>query len=85
MRDPFGSMNGFMGQFRGFIANPIQYMMQKNTNIPQEFQNDPNKAIQYMMNNGQISQDDYNKACQIANQIQKNPQFMKMFGVNHNT
>lgn len=80
MTDPFGSMSGFIGQFRGFISNPMQYMMQKKANIPQELQNDPNKAIQYMMNSGKLTQDNYNKACQIANRIQSNPQFMQMFG-----
>ena len=80
MKDPFGSMSGFIGQFRGFMSNPMQYMMQNKFNIPQQFQNDPNQAIQYMMNNGQLSQEDYNKACQMASQIQRNPQFMQMFG-----
>ena len=81
MRDPFGSMNGFISQFSGFMSNPMQYMMERKFNIPKEYQSNPNQAIQYMMNNGQLSQEDYNKACQMAGQIQHNPQFMKMFGM----
>lgn len=80
MMDPFGSMNGFMGQFRGFMQNPMQYMMQKRLNIPQQYQNDPNAAIQYLMNNGQMSQSQYNQLQQMARQIQGNPQFQQMIG-----
>jgi hypothetical protein len=54
MNDPFGSMQGFMGQFKGFMNNPAQYMMQHRLNIPQQYQNDPQGAIQYLMNSGQL-------------------------------
>lgn len=78
MKDPFGSMQGFMGQFRGFIRNPMQYMMQKKLNIPQQFANDPQGAIQHLMNNGQMTQAQYNQLQQMAQQIQNNPQFQQM-------
>lgn len=78
MTDPFGSMQGFMGQFRGFMQNPMQYMMQKKLNIPQQFANNPQGAIQYLMNNGKMSQAQYNQLQQMAQQIQNNPQFQQM-------
>ena len=75
MTDPFGSMQGMMNQFRGFMQNPMQFMIQRKLNIPQEYMNDPNGAIQYLMNTGKLTQEQYNWAVQQANQIQHTPQF----------
>lgn len=81
MVDPFGSMQGFMGQFRGFLQNPMQFMMQRKMNLPANINpmQDPNGAIQYLMNNGQMDQQTYNQLQQIAQQIQQNPQFAQRF------
>ena len=77
MTDPFGSMQGMMNQFRGFIQNPMQFMVQKKLNIPQEMMSNPDTAIQYLLNTGKITQQDYDWAVKQANMIQKNPQFMQ--------
>ena len=79
MQDPFGSMQGMLGQFRGFMSNPMQFMIQRKLNIPQQYMNDPQGAIQYLMNTGTINQQQYDWAVKQANMIQKNPQFMQMF------
>lgn len=79
MQDPFGSMQGMLGQFRGFMANPMQFMIQRKLNIPQQYMNDPNQTIQYLMNTGQLSQQQYDWAVKEAQKIQSNPQFMQMF------
>lgn len=81
MVDPFGSMQGFMGQFRGFLQNPMQFMMQRKMNLPANINpmQDPNGAIQYLMNNGQMDQQTYNQLQQMAQQIQQNPQFAQRF------
>ena len=78
MRDPFGSMQVMMQQFQQFRQNPMQFMMQRNMNIPQQFQNDPQGAIQYLMNSGRITQDQYNTANRMARQIQNNPMFRQL-------
>ena len=57
MNYPFGNMINFMNQFNQFKAQ----MMGNNTN--------PNEMIQNMMNKGQISQQQYNYASRMANQI----------------
>lgn len=80
MKDPFGSMQGFIGKFQGFMQNPMQYMMQQKLNIPQNLMNDPQTAIQHLMNSGAMTQEQYNQLSQMAKQIQQNPQFMQMFG-----
>jgi hypothetical protein len=78
MKDPFGSMQGMMNQFRGFIQNPMQFMVQKKLNIPQEMMSNPDTAIQYLLNTGKITQQDYDWAVQQAKQIQNNPDFAKL-------
>lgn len=80
IRDPFGSMQGMMSQFQEFMKNPIQFLAKNKLNIPQEYANDPNKAAQYMMNTGQLSQEQYNWALRQSQTIQQNPMFMQMFG-----
>lgn len=79
MADPFGSMQGFMGQFQGFMKNPMQYMMSKKLNLPQNINpmQNPNEVIQYLMNNGKLSQQQYNQLQNVAKQIQSNPQFQQ--------
>lgn len=43
----------------------FQVMQSKGINIPQNVNTqDPNSVIQYLMNNGKISQDQYNRAYQ---------------------
>lgn len=74
-RDPFGSMQGFVNQFRGFMGNPMQMMAKNKLNIPQNMQGNPQQIIQQMMNNGQINQEQYNWAQNMAKQIQGNPMF----------
>lgn len=67
-----------LNDFQSFMSNPIQFMAQRKLNIPQQYINDPNGAIQYLMNSGRITQDQYNKAVNMSNQLQKDPNFMKM-------
>ena len=85
MRDPFSSMQGFLGQFENFVQNPMQFMMQKKLNLPQNINpmQNPQAAIQHLMNNGQLTQAQYNQVQQMARQIQNNPQFQQfMSGFN---
>lgn len=49
--------------------NPMQFLMQKKFNVPQDIANDPNAIIQHLMNSGQVSQQQYNKAMQMAKQF----------------
>lgn len=67
-----------LNEFQSFMSNPIQFMTQRKLNIPQQYINDPNGAIQYLMNSGRITQDQYNRAVNMSNQLQKDPNFMKM-------
>lgn len=52
----YGNMNGLLRQFQQFKNN---------------FKGDPREQIQQMLNSGRISQEDYNKAVQMANTFQR--------------
>ena len=58
--------------------NPNQILQQLN--IPMEYANNPQGAIQYMMNNGKISQSQFNAANSQLKQLQNNPMFKQFFG-----
>ena len=75
MSDPFGSLQNMLGQFRGFMGNPMGYVMQKNMGIPKEYLNNPDEAIQYLMNTGKLTQQQYNEVNEVAKKIQNNPMF----------
>lgn len=51
-------------------ANPIQTLRQAGLNVPDSL-NDPNQIIQHLMNSGQVSQDAYNRARQMAAQFRR--------------
>lgn len=80
MKDPFGSFQNMMKQFNGFRGNPMQMIMQSKLNIPQNMQGNPQQIIQHMMNNGQLTQEQYNAAANMAQQIRSNPMFGQMLG-----
>ena len=71
MNDPWGSMQNFINGFQRFMGNPLGHMISKKMNIPQEYMNNPNEAIQYLMNTGQITQQDYNRLNDLAKRIQR--------------
>lgn len=51
-------------------ANPIQFLQRAGFNVPNNL-NDPNAIIQHLMNSGQISQQRYEQARQMAAQFRR--------------
>ena len=80
MPDPMSMMQNFMGQFRGFMNNPMQFMAARKMNLPQNWMQDPNGAIQSLMNSGAMSQSQYNQLNQMARSLMQQPQFQQMTG-----
>lgn len=81
-------MNQNMHEFMKFLQNPAVFFQQMGIQPPpQEVLRSPQDLIQYMMNTGGISQEQYNNAAAQAKQLQSNPQFMQMmqgcFNANH--
>lgn len=50
--------------------NPVQMLRQAGLNVPDNL-NDPNQIIQHLMNSGQISQQNYERARQMAAQFRR--------------
>ena len=77
MSDPFGSLQGFNQQFRSFMQNPMGYFTSHHLNIPQNLQSDPQGAIQYLLNTGQMYQTQLSRLQQVARRIQNMDGFLK--------
>lgn len=63
--------NPLYNQYGNSYGNNI---LQRFNQFRQNFQGDPRQQIQQMMNSGKITQQQYNQAVQMANQLMK---FMK--------
>ena len=50
-------------------ANPMQMIMQRKLNVPQNMMNDPSAIINHLLQTNQISQDQINRAYQMAQKI----------------
>lgn len=72
-RMPFGGnmprMNP-MQMLQQLRQNPAQMLRQAGLNVPDNL-NDPNQIIQHLMNSGQISQQRYEQARQMAAQFKR--------------
>ena len=71
---PFGGnmpqMNP-MQMLQQLRQNPVQVLRQAGLNVPDNL-NDPNQIIQHLMNSGQVSQLQYTRARELANQFRGN-------------
>ena len=65
--------------FMNFIQNPAAFFQQRGMKMPpQSAMQSPQGMIQYMLNSGGVTQQQYNQAAAQAKQLQGNPQFMQM-------
>ena len=64
-------MNNMMQRLQALQKNPMQFLMQRKLNVPQNIINDPNAIIQHLLSTGQVSQAQYNQANQMARQLQR--------------
>lgn len=63
--------NNLMSTLQSLKQNPIQFLMQRRFNVPQNLSNDPNAIIQHLLNTGQVSQSQYNQAERMIGQLRK--------------
>lgn len=66
-----GNQIGLQEQLRQLRANPMQFLMQRRLNIPQEIQGDPRSIVQHLLNTGQMRQEDFDRLQGIVNNIGK--------------
>lgn len=60
--------------FGQFMQNPLQFMLQRKMNIPQNLANDPQAMIQHLMNTGQMNQNTYNSLNQFRKEFENKMQ-----------
>ena len=59
--------NQMMGMLQQLKQNPMQFLMQRRMNIPQGIpMNDPQVILNYLVQSGQVTQDQINSAYQAA-------------------
>lgn len=63
-------MNNPLQMLYQLKANPVQFLMQRRLNLPQGI-NDPNAILNYLVQSGQVSQQQINAAYQQARQFRK--------------
>ena len=52
-------------------SNPVQFLLQRRMNIPANIANDPNAILNHLLQTGQISQDQVNRAYQQMGQLKR--------------
>ena len=64
--------NQMLTMLQQLKANPVQFLLQRRLNLPQNISlNDPNAILNYLVSSGQISQEQINNAYQMAQQMGK--------------
>ena len=53
------------------VMNNFQQMIKSFQQFKQMFSGDPRQRVQQLLNSGKVSQSDYNRAVQMAQQLQK--------------
>lgn len=62
--------NQMLTMLQQLKANPVQFLLQRRLNLPQNISlNDPNAILNYLVSSGQISQEQINNAYQMAQQM----------------
>lgn len=70
-------MKALFNAYTQLRQNPSQFLQKYG--IPQQFTGSSQDAIQYLMNNGKVTQSDYNNANNQLKQLQNNPMFKQFF------
>ena len=56
--------------FQQFRQNPMQFILNRKFNIPQNLMGDPSAMIQHLVNSGQVNQNQLQQARQMMAQMQ---------------
>ena len=59
--------NQMLGMLQQLKSNPFQFLMQRRMNLPQNLpMNDPQAILNHLVQTGQVSQEQINRAYQMA-------------------
>lgn len=64
-------MNNLLQSLQMLKTNPMQFLMQRRLNVPQNIANDPQAIINHLLQTGQISQQQVNAAYQQMGQFRR--------------
>lgn len=65
-------MNNPFQMLQALRQNPMQFLMQRRMNLPQNMNmQDPQAILNHLMQTGQVSQDQVNRAYQMAQQFKR--------------
>lgn len=70
MNNPMNQRMNPLQMIQQLQQNPVQMLRQAGLNVPDNL-NDPNAIIQHLMNSGQVSQERYEQARQMAERFRK--------------
>lgn len=65
-----GNMMQMLGMLPKFMQNPMAAMMECRMNVPQNIQDNPQAITNYLLNSGQMTQEQYNTVSSLANMAQ---------------
>lgn len=54
-----------MNMFNKLTKNPAQTLIESGLNVPTEIANNPQQIVQYLLNSGQVNQQQVNQAMQM--------------------
>lgn len=58
--------NGMFNAFGNFMKNPMGFLAQRKIQIPKEYANNPQAAVQYLIDNKQMDQKQLNSLIKFA-------------------
>lgn len=61
--------NTIISMMQQFRSNPMQFLLQRRFNVPQNILSDPNAIMQHLLSTGQINQAQVNSAYQAAQRL----------------
>ena len=65
MNSLLNQSNNMAGALKALQSNPVQFLLQQNLNVPNNIGNNPQAIVQYLVNSGQVSQQQVNQAKQM--------------------
>lgn len=65
------NLSSIMQMVQQFRQNPMQMLLQRRMNVPQGMVNDPNAILQHLLQTGQVSQEQVNRAYQTAQGLRR--------------
>ena len=71
------NIQNIFGQLSGALQNPMQFLISRG--FPQGVLNNPQQAVQELLNSGRMTQQQFNQLQETAKQIQSMPQFRNYF------